>query len=71
MTDAWLLSNLDEIAANSREEKDRIPAREAAKRIRELLQTLSIIDKTLTIPAAEYVPAISDVFTIIDKALKP
>jgi hypothetical protein len=31
---------------------------------------LSLIEQTLTIPAAEYVPAIGDVFLIIDKARK-
>jgi hypothetical protein len=33
-----------------------------------LRDALKLIDKTLTIPAAEYVPAIGDVFKIIDAA---
>lgn len=40
--------------------------REENERLRELLKR---IDTTLTVPAAEYVPAISDAFTLIDEAL--
>ena len=36
----------------------------------ELEQCIRDIDKTLRVPAAEYVPAIGDVFAIIDKVLK-
>lgn len=40
-----------------------------------LRRVLDEIDQTLRVPAAEYVPAISDVFTIIDRvkcgAVKP
>jgi hypothetical protein len=36
----------------------------------QLAATLDLIDATLTIPAAEYVPAIGDVFLIIDEARK-
>lgn len=36
---------------------------------RELVDALRAIGRTLTIPAAEYVPAIGDVFEIIDAAI--
>jgi hypothetical protein len=35
-----------------------------------LVEAIKKIDLALTCPAAEYVPAISDAFTIIDNALK-
>lgn len=31
------------------------------------LEQLAYLDKTLTVPAAEYVPAIQDAFDILDK----
>jgi len=34
-----------------------------------LVGALNSVDKTLTVLAAEYVPAIGDAFTVIDKAL--
>jgi len=37
--------------------------------LREAQAALKQINTLLTIPAAEYVPAISDVFTVIDKTL--
>lgn len=33
-------------------------------------ETLKLIMRTLQIPAAEYVPAIGDVFTLIENALR-
>lgn len=39
-------------------------------KLEEALKVIEEIDKTLQIPAAEYVPAISDTFTIIDKFTK-
>ena len=33
------------------------------------LEKLNELDQTLRVPAAEYVPAIADAFTIIDQAL--
>lgn len=38
-------------------------------RIDQLEAALTAIDHTLRIPAAEYVPAIGDVFTIIDRCM--
>jgi hypothetical protein len=42
----------------------------AAREIRVLRHLVKRIDETLRVPAAEYVPAIGDVFTLID-ALSP
>ena len=39
-------------------------------KIDRLTQALLYVDYTLRVPAAEYVPAIGDVFNIIDKALR-
>jgi hypothetical protein len=47
----------------------RDSARVMAARNLALETALRQIDQTLRIPAAEYVPAIGDVFTIIDEAL--
>lgn len=41
----------------------------ACERTQKLVEVLQKVDKILQIPAAEYVPAISDVFAIIDEAL--
>jgi len=40
------------------------------KENQKLREALEKIDKALRVPSAEYVPAIGDVFTIIDKALE-
>lgn len=37
--------------------------------LRAALEKLNELDQTLRVPAAEYVPAIADAFTIIDQAL--
>ena len=47
--------------------EDGDPHDECRHRIHELEQAIRKIDVTLRVPAAEYVPAIGDVFEIIDK----
>lgn len=41
------------------------------ERINALEDLIRTIDSTLRVPAAEYVPAIQDVFELIDQALTP
>lgn len=40
------------------------------KKFDKLVKALEDVSKVLTVPAAEYVPAIGDAFKIIDQALK-
>lgn len=47
-----------------------LPGSVAAEREKKILDAIERIDLTLRIPAAEYVPAISDVFTVIDNLKK-
>ncbi len=42
------------------------PAKKLARMLKASLTALDRIDATLRVPAAEYVPAIADTFTIID-----
>lgn len=57
---AWLMNNALTIAA---------ALDDAERELKRLRGTLREIDQTLRIPAAEYVPAIGDVFNIIDRVL--
>ena len=55
---------------NSRSEMRRVGLQSPEKMLQEierLRAALKLIDETLRVPAAEYVPAIQDVFLIIDK----
>ncbi len=58
--DTWTLREQCKLA------KDTIDRQ--AKEIERLTAVINDIDLTLRVPAAEYVPAIGDVFTLIDKA---
>lgn len=49
---------------------DRESVKPLLDKLEEAVKVIDRIDKTLRVPAAEYVPAISDVFTIIDEFLE-
>lgn len=48
----------------------REDAQALADEVERLRKLIEVIDRTLRVDAAEYVPAIGDVFTLIDKVLK-
>jgi hypothetical protein len=70
MNDGLHLS--EEAVAYLRDERDSYQDRvhELEREVTGLRQLIEQIDKTLRVPAAEYVPAIGDVFMLIDTANK-
>lgn len=60
--EVWSYEELVEKVSDLLAERDRLAAR--CKAMEEVVER---IDQTLRVPAAEYVPAIGDVFTIIDE----
>lgn len=69
--DVWTIARTDHdcevnsafIAASRNQREGELAALKVA------LEKLNELDQTLRVPAAEYVPAIADAFTIIDQAL--
>ena len=69
---ARVMDNLNDVAAELRRldsqfvhQRDNVFAK-MAMQVENAIRTIKLIDQTLSVDAAEYVPAIRDVFTIID-----
>ena len=69
---ARAMDNLNDVAAELRSldsqfvhQRDNVFAKMALQ-VENAIRTIKLIDQTLSVGAAEYVPAIQDVFTIID-----